>query len=133
MVGETIGMLYIPKVTSSAIAYWTWRIGGRMSDLPRSQVAVLVQVLPVEDGREIGWGSNLVATFSDRLDDVRAAVVAGAHAVAASLSGLPSADGWKVREVSGSFGVSLVAEGGVILTKATAGTTFEVQVTFERT
>jgi hypothetical protein len=104
-----------------------------MSDLPRSQVAVLVQVLPVEDGREIGWGSNLVATFSDRLDDVRAAVVAGANAVAASLSGLPSADGWKVREVSGSFGVSLVAEGGVILTKATAGTTFEVQVTFERT
>jgi hypothetical protein len=103
-----------------------------MSDVQRSQASVFVQVLPVEDGREIGWGSSLVATFSDRLDDVRAAVVAGAHAVAASLNGLPSADGWKLREVSGSFGVSLAAEGGVILTKATAGTTFEVQVTFER-
>jgi hypothetical protein len=103
-----------------------------MSNVERSQASVFVQVMPVEDGREIGWGSSLVATFSDRLDDVRAAVIAGAHAVAGSLSGLPSADGWKLREVSGSFGVSLAAEGGVILTKATAGTTFEVQVTFER-
>lgn len=107
-------------------------MGGRMSNVERSQASVFVQVMPVEDGREIGWGSSLVATFSDRLDDVRAAVIAGAHAVAGSLSGLPSADGWKLREVSGSFGVSLAAEGGVILTKATAGTTFEVQVTFER-
>ena len=78
-----------------------------MSDLPRSQVCgVGAGVASGGWPREIGWGSNLVATFGDRLDDVRAAVVAGANAVAASLSGLPSADGWKVREVSGSFGVS---------------------------
>jgi hypothetical protein len=93
---------------------------------------VLVQVVPVDGGREIGWGSNRVAVFRDRLADVREAVVSGAEAVADSLDGLPSAAGWRLREVSGSFGISLTAEGGVILTKATAGTTFEITVTFQR-
>jgi len=93
---------------------------------------VLVQVLPVDGGREIGWGSNRVAVFRDRIADVREAVVSGAEAVADSLGGLPSATGWRLHKVSGSFGICLTAEGGVILTKATVGTTFEITVTFER-
>jgi hypothetical protein len=92
---------------------------------------VLVQVLPVGSDREIGWGSTQVAVFRDRLADVREAVVSGARAVADSLDGLPSADGWRLHEVSGSFGISLTAEGGVILMKASAGTTFEITVTFQ--
>jgi Trypsin-co-occurring domain 1 len=98
---------------------------------PGSVGEVLVQVLPVDDSREIGWGSSRVAVFRDRLADVREAVVSGAGAVADSLDGLPSAEGWRLHEVSGSFGISLTAEGGVILTKATAGTTFEITVTFQ--
>jgi hypothetical protein len=93
---------------------------------------VLVQVVPVEAGREIGWGSSQVEAFRDRLSDVREAVVAGARAVADSLPELPSADGWRLGEVSGSFGICLTAEGGVILTKASVGVTFEVCVTFQR-
>jgi Trypsin-co-occurring domain 1 len=92
---------------------------------------VLVQVLPVDAGREIGWGSNRVALFRDRLADVREAVVSGAGAIADSLGGLPSAEGWRLQEVTGSFGISLTAEGGVILTKAAAGVTFEITVTFQ--
>jgi hypothetical protein len=94
---------------------------------------VLVQVVPVEGGREIGWGSSRVAALGDRLADVREAVISGARAVADSLPGLPSADGWRLGEVSGSFGISLTAEGGVILiAKASAAVTFEVTVTFQR-
>lgn len=93
---------------------------------------VLVQVLPVDGGREIGWGSKQVAVLRDRLEDVREAVVSGAQAVAGSLSGLPSAEGWRLHEVEASFGISLAAEGGVILTKAAVGTTFEITVTFQR-
>ena len=88
--------------------------------------------LPVDGGREIGWGASRVAVFRDRLGDVREAVVSGAQAVADSLGGLPSAEGWRLHEVSGSFGISLTAEGGVILTKAAVGTTFEITVTFQR-
>ena len=93
---------------------------------------VLVQVVPVEPGREIGWGSSTVEAFRDRLEDVREAVLSGAQAVADSLPGLPAAEGWRLDEVSGSFGICLTAEGGVILTKASAAATFEVTVTFHR-
>jgi Trypsin-co-occurring domain 1 len=99
---------------------------------PGAAGEVLVQVLPVDGGREIGWGSNQVAVFRDRLADVRAAMVSGAQAVADGLEGLPPAAGWRLREISGSFGISLTTEGGVILMKAAAGTTFEITVTFER-
>ena len=77
-------------------------------------------------------GSSAVEAFRDRLSDVREAVVSGTRAVADSLPGLPSADGWRLGEVPGSFGISLAAEGGVILTKASAAVTFEVTVTFQR-
>jgi hypothetical protein len=99
---------------------------------PGSTGEVLVQVLPVDSGREIGWGSNRVAAFQDRLGDVKKAVVSGAEAVADSLDALPSAEGWRLHQVSASFGISLTAEGSVILTKAVAGTTFEITVTFQR-
>lgn len=93
---------------------------------------VWVQVVPVDAGREISWGSNRVQNLADRLEDVKAAIAAGARAVADSLPGLPMASGWAVDEVTGSFGLSLTAEAGVILTKASVETTFEVTVTFKR-
>jgi len=93
---------------------------------------VFVQVVPVESGREIGWGSSTVEAFRGRLADVRQAVVSGVRAVADSLDDLPSAEGWRLGEVSGSFGISLAAEAGVILTKASAAATFEVTVIFHR-
>jgi hypothetical protein len=93
---------------------------------------VLVQVVPVENGREISWGSNKVQSLEQRLADIKAAIASGAAAVADSLGTLPRPEGWQVSEVSGSFGLSLAAEAGVILTKASAETTFEVTVTFER-
>jgi hypothetical protein len=93
---------------------------------------VLVQVVPVTNGRQIMWGSNRVQTLADRLGDVKAAIASGARTVADSLATMPGAPGWELREVCGSFGLSLAAEGGVILTKASAETTFEVTVTFER-
>jgi Trypsin-co-occurring domain 1 len=68
----------------------------------------------------------------DRLADVHEAIVSGAQAVADSLGGLPSAEGWRLHEVAGSFGISLTAEGGVILTKAAVAATFEITVTFQR-
>ena len=94
---------------------------------------VLVQVVDVRAGREIGWGTSLAEELGKRLDDIRVAIAAGAKTVAGSLVGLPSAQGWQLEEVSASFGVTLTAEAGALLSKASAGATFEVQVTFHRT
>jgi hypothetical protein len=58
--------------------------------------------------------------------------VEGAKAVADSLEGLPGTKGWRLGEVSASFGIPLTAEAGVILSKASAGATFEVTILYKR-
>lgn len=93
---------------------------------------VLVQVVPVDEGREIGWGSNVAEQLGDRAEDIRRAIAVGAETVADSLAGLPGTEGWRLGEVSASFGVTLTAESGVILSKASAGATFEVTLTYQR-
>ncbi len=97
-----------------------------------SEKMVLVQVVPVDEGREIGWGESTAEQLRNRLEDIRLAVKEGAKAVADSLEGLPGAKGWRLGEVSAKFGVTLTAQAGVILSSASAGATFEVTVLFKR-
>ena len=68
----------------------------------------------------------------ERIGDIKAAIVSGSSAVADSVGGLTSPDGWELGEVTASFGVALTAEAGAILTKASGEATFEVSVTFRR-
>jgi Trypsin-co-occurring domain 1 len=98
-----------------------------------SEHKVFVQVVEVNSGREIGWGSNLSEQLQGRRDDIRAAIVSGSDTVASSLVSLSSAGGWVLDEVSAGFGITLTAEAGVILSKASAAATFDVTVKFTRT
>ncbi len=97
-----------------------------------SEKKVLVQVVPVDEGREIGWGESTAEQLQNRLEDIQLAVREGAKAVADSLEGLPGAKGWRLGEVSAKFGVTLTAQAGVILSSASAGATFEVTMLFKR-
>ncbi|WP_369250292.1 CU044_2847 family protein [Streptomyces sp. R41] len=97
-----------------------------------SATEVLVQVVDLQSGREISWGSNIAESLRSRIDDIREAVHAGAASVAGSLGDLPSHEDWEVGEVSATFGITLTAEAGVILSKASAEATFEVALTFRR-
>jgi hypothetical protein len=101
-----------------------------MADQPSGEV--FVQVVDVESGREISWGKNAAELLRERLSDIRAAIVAGADTVAGSLGDLPSRDRWRLGEVSATFGVTLTAEAGVILSKASTEATFEVTITYQR-
>ncbi|GAA1543807.1 hypothetical protein GCM10009827_074440 [Dactylosporangium maewongense] len=91
---------------------------------------VVVQVVEVGGGREISWGDNAVERLRDRLGDVQSAVVAGVRAVAANVT--PDLSGWEVAELQAKFGVTLTAEAGVVVSRATTGATFEVTVTLRR-
>ncbi|MEV0900535.1 CU044_2847 family protein [Actinoplanes sp. NPDC049802] len=99
------------------------------TDVPDS---VSVQVVDVSSGRQISWGGNAVERLSDRLGDVRAAIIAGAGAINIDFDTLPAQHGWEVGEVSATFGVTLAAEAGVVLSKAAMEATFEVTVTLQR-
>ena len=93
---------------------------------------VSVQVVQLASDRQIAWGDVTIEKLKARLDDVRTAIVEGAAAVAAGVTGVATVDGWRTEEVSVTFGVSLVAEAGVVLTRASAETTFEISVTWRR-
>ena len=94
---------------------------------------VLVPVVEIADaGREISWGSNVSELLTARLVDIRDAIQAGAGSVATSLAELPVVENWHVKEVEASFGITLAAEAGVILSKASTEATFEVKITFAR-
>ena len=82
--------------------------------------------------REITFGKSLAEGLGGRQDDIRDAIQAGSQTVAKSLESLPSPDGWRLGEVSAKFGITLTAEAGVIVSKASAGATFEVSVKFIR-
>jgi hypothetical protein len=81
---------------------------------------VLVPVVDVRSEGEIGWGSGVAQQLQDRLDDIRQAIVSASEAVAGGLPALPSAAGWSLSKVSASFGITLAAEAGVILSRASA-------------
>ena len=96
------------------------------------QVWVQVVDVNVAADREITFGKSLAEGLVDRQDDIQGAIEAGSQMVAKSLGALPSPDGWRLGEVSASFGITLTAEAGVIVSKASAAATFEVSVTFTR-
>ena len=95
---------------------------------------VLVQVVDVDVAadREITFGRSLAEGLGDRVDDIRGAIEAGSESVAKSLQSLAAPEGWQLGEVSASFGITLTAEAGAIVSKASAGATFEVSVKFTR-
>ena len=92
-----------------------------------------VHVAPVSDGRQIGWGSDLVNSLQSRAEDIRQAVEAGLSIVGETITAhTVAAPGWTLSEVATSFGITLTSEGGVIFAKASAETAFEVTATFRR-
>lgn len=97
-----------------------------------SDYETLVKVIDVGDGREIAWGGGATEKLQGRIGDVQQAVAEGVKAVSSSLPSLATVEGWHIDEVEASFGVSLVAEAGVVLTKVSGEATFEVKVAFRR-
>ena len=93
---------------------------------------VFVAVVDIRPDGEIGWGSSVPQQLQDRVDDIRQAIVSGSQAVAGGLAAVASAPGWSLDKVSASFGITLTAEAGVILSKASAEATFEVALEFTR-
>lgn len=93
---------------------------------------VFVPVVEITTGREITWNANVSEMLRSRLPDIKAAISAGAESVASSLTDLPATEAWRVKEVSAAFGITLAAEAGVLLSKASAEATFDVTITFHR-
>lgn len=93
---------------------------------------VFVSVVDMRGGREIGWTGPRLERFRDRIADVRAAVVSAGEALIAGVAELPCGDRWVPDEVTATFGVTLTAQSGVVLSRVAGEGSFEVSVTYRR-
>jgi hypothetical protein len=84
-------------------------------------------------GRQIGRRGGTTAPLADRGPEIEAAIVQASAIAQQSLAQVPARDGWRVSTMEVSFGLTLAAEAGVVLSKASAEASFEVTLTIERT
>lgn len=105
-----------------------------MSQDDAGEVQVFVEMLPsLTSDRKIRRHDGMLAvSLESRTEDIKRALEVGARAVSGGLDGMSTPSGWEVNEVSAAFGISLTAEAGVVISKATTGATLEVTVKFAR-
>lgn len=96
------------------------------------EVRVETVALDAAGGRQIAARTRTSAVLGDRAAEVEEAIVQASAIAQQSLAQVPERDGWQVTSMEVTFGLTLAAEAGVILSKASAEASFEVTLTVER-
>ncbi|MCT9080149.1 CU044_2847 family protein [Streptomyces fulvoviolaceus] len=88
--------------------------------------------LDARGSRQIGSRARPTVPLEERAAELRAAIVSASAIAQDSLAQVEPRDGWRVSSLQVVFGVTLAAEAGVILSKASAEASFEVTLTVDR-
>ncbi|MGY1495682.1 CU044_2847 family protein [Streptomyces sp. QTS52] len=99
-----------------------------------AEVRIETVVLDASGSRQIGTRTRTrtTAALAERAGEVEEAIVQASAIAQQSLARVPVRQGWQVTSMDVSFGLTLAAEAGVILSKASAEASFEVTLTLER-
>ncbi|MFI1488630.1 CU044_2847 family protein [Streptomyces sp. NPDC020747] len=89
--------------------------------------------LDAQGARQISRRSRTSAPLTERAGEVQEAILQASAIAQDSLARVPERAGWAVKSMEVVFGLTLSAEAGVILSKASAEASFEVTLTVERT
>ncbi len=90
----------------------------------------IVTELPSGIGRSIAERERLTEQIERRADDIRAAIRAATEIVA---DAAPAPNGpFQLSTIEVTFGITLTAEAGVIVSKASAEASLEVTISIER-
>ncbi len=100
--------------------------------MPSNGVRVETVELDSAGARQIGPRTRATALLRDRRDDIEAAVGEASTIVQESVSKVEDKGGWRVKSLEAKFGLTLTAEAGVIVSRASAEASFEVTITIER-
>jgi hypothetical protein len=106
-----------------------------MIDTDSSPPSVQIEIVELDTAgrRQIKPRQRLTARLSERRDEILAAVAEVTGLVLSSGRQLRSDDdNWRVGSVEATFGLTLTAEAGVVLSKASAGASLEVTVRIDR-
>lgn len=83
-------------------------------------------------GRQISATSRTSSLLEERRAEIEAGIASAADIVRSSMVSAEEKHGWRVSSVEATFGITLSAETGVIITKASAEASLEVTMTIER-
>ncbi|MFC8666323.1 CU044_2847 family protein [Streptomyces sp. NPDC057199] len=97
-----------------------------------AEVRVETVLLDAMGSRQISSRTRSSSSLGDRAAELEEAIVQASAIAQQSLSQVPRRDGWQVSSMDVTFGLTLAAEAGVILSKASAEASFEVTLTVER-
>jgi hypothetical protein len=105
---------------------------GWVGDMSDSLVRVETVELDSQGSRQIRTRNRGTASLQERSAELEEAIVSASGVAQSSLARLQDRDGWRVSSLEVTFGLTLAAEAGVILSKASAEASFEVVITVER-
>ncbi len=102
--------------------------------MTHSPLVVRVETVELDGagGRQISAKHRGTSLFEERADEIKQGIQSAVEVVRDSLADQQDRNGWRVSSVEATFGITLSAEAGVILSKASAEATFEVTLTVER-
>lgn len=109
-----------------------WACGRRGGSVSSNNVWVETVEFDSAGTRQIGPRVRTTALLRDRRDDIEAAVGEASAIIQESVTKVEDKGGWRVKSLEAKFGLTLAAEAGVILSKASAEASFEVTITIER-
>ncbi|MFH8791637.1 CU044_2847 family protein [Streptomyces sp. NPDC017941] len=98
-----------------------------------AEVRVETVALDATGSRQISSRIRTSSALGDRAEELEEAIVQASSIAQQSLAQVPRKNGWEVSSMEVTFGLTLAAEAGVILSKASAEASFEVTLTVERT
>jgi Trypsin-co-occurring domain 1 len=100
--------------------------------VPEAKVQVETVQFEQSGSRQIRTKTRTAELLQDRRGDIEAAVCEASTIIQDSVTKVQDKGGWRVKSLEAKFGITLSAEAGVILSKASAEASFEVTVTIER-
>ncbi|MFD3377734.1 MULTISPECIES: CU044_2847 family protein [unclassified Streptomyces] len=98
-----------------------------------ADVRVETVALDAAGNRQIASRTRATSSLGERAAEIEEAIVQASAIAQQSLEQVPQREGWQVTSLDVTFGLTLAAEAGVILSKASAEASFEVTLTVERT
>lgn len=82
--------------------------------------------------RQIGIKSRSTTPLSERTEEIEEAILQASSMIQTAAAKAVDSGDWRVTTLEAKFGLTLAAEAGVIVSKASAEASFEVKITVER-
>jgi hypothetical protein len=98
------------------------------------EAKVLVETVQLDPSasRQIGPRARTTDLLHNRREEIESAVAEASAIAQHAVSTSEDKNGWRVKKLDVQFGLTLAAEAGVIVSKASADASFQVTISIER-